>query len=331
MKKFIIFSVIALVALFAVSCNKENALPTSTESSVKTSDDYNEATWKEGEVVTENAPEVEEINDDDTYNGEAVVKTKILSVSSRSGQNGDQMLVDCAGNTNFKYKNYAILEKYYLASTNWLPQNEFVVKFSRQDTIVSVTANSAIVRTLVYEGDYEVPNGVDIDSTIHIFYMDRVPSLSIDAYTAKTVKLTFVLKSGITISKSVKTIEKEYDWVYGTSGWIIYITRRSLGLTSNIDNYTYTAGTQITSAYVPTIGDVIQYSGVSVNQDQYIGGIITASTLTNGIYKIKITEMNANCNTKKTTKSISWNPAASPLVGIPSANPSTALSFKYRR
>lgn len=271
MKKLILFDVFALfIAAFSVACKKNTEVDNSPRVETFDGDEYDKG------LVIEEPEDVEEAEVPD-YNSEAI---KIDSITGYKWSDNMPVNEDCT--TEYKYKNNLIVN----AGTS----NKMTLYTSDKDSIISISSNKTTLNPLL--------STQNILSKVHQFSL----STTNDLFKIGTVKITITGSSGKTYSKSIKVIgANSNDDVYGTSNWGFRDERVKIEKSSDVnisDN-----SIDITSSYTPQRGDVLIFGNKS--------GVITtaptfkAATSTKpSAYKFKAVEMNAKCNNRKTTKSI---------------------------
>lgn len=309
MKKFIILSFIALISAFVTfqSCTKNEVTAWDSSAQFFDGDEYDKG------LVVEEPEEIEEKIDDTDYQSEEGAK-----------------IVNIAGNTLsdfFNEDNNCEKQKYrykeYLSVGIGDFWSQIAVELSTSNKIISVTTNKPNL--------IKVDTIFQSDTSSNIFNIN-FKGLNDSSFKTKSVKFTFMLNNGKSLSKSLKCgcvlgYPSSVGFGYGLSEFPLYYELRKMGKVYN------PSGTRITipSDYYPQIGDCLYFGSNNNNTDQK--GIITtvpifkAATATKPAhYKFKIVQMNASCNNRKTTKSITMTDPTQ----IKSAD-GTTLATKYFR
>jgi hypothetical protein len=233
--------------------------------------------------------------------------TKIVSVI---GQKGRNITWGTCDTTKIRYLDY------YIAHSNY----EFIVNFSKPDTVLSITATIGNDRYC----DVGIIEQEPTSCTVEI-------SNIVPQYKARSVRFTFNMKNGKPIKKSLKMIPSYVGGnVYGTSR---YNVAYNLMLVDRISNTNYNlsnlADRDITAQTSFNLYDILVYNqnhfGLIVKSPELktikVNGVPTA------MWVLRIREANAFCDNRIKTRTIKVLPGAA----VPSINPDIAATTKFKR
>lgn len=305
MKKILFYMFFALCVslVFISACKKTETLDAQN---LPKSEFYDGDEYDKGKIVEE--PEEMEEPEELDYTSDASIKIDYVSGDdyTTNGYNNSQ----CT--TPFKF-----IDRFAVAENQYATSDIILFRFTDSVTVTNVVTD----RTEVTVADFYKDN-----SASKIW--DVQPNQTNPSLKTKTVKFTFTLSDGATVSKSIKMIGQYANaGVYGTSGWLVVDERIKMGKSRNVFD-SEGAYQVLTSAYVPQKGDVLKFLPYSrKNAIITTDPVFKAATSTKPAgWKFKIAETNGKCNNRKYTKSMTMSDPTAIL-----STDGTTVATKYFR
>ena len=321
---FLLAFLIFLGALAIVGCKKiENLDSPNIESSINSDSE---------EVEEIPAPEFDE-EEPYPYQSEATTKIASLSMIGNNYDDGDATAL-CSGKP-FKYAGALQIGNDGIATHLAHHDVQLVLMLSQADVIDSLQITIKDKKTGQYVQGMTY-NELLQNPTNPLRYTFYASVLS-DTFTVGTFYFRAFFHNGKNYRKSAKVIGVNQDGhMYGTAGWGVLLWQKRLGLPYNPVYQTYGI---IDRNYIPQKGDRISYdvefnahSGIIINDPIKTDSIPPKKVGSAGKpakYTFKVAEMNANCNSNFTTKTIKVYVPDLP-TGIKSSN-KTSTAIHYNR